>query len=121
MAGGRPSKYDPAYCALIVEEMAQGKSATAVAADIGVCRDTISEWVSVHPEFSVALKRGKAKAAAWWEDRLRTIVGGQAGNVTAAIFGLKNMAAEDWKDKHDVEHSGNLTVEIVRFDTSKAK
>lgn len=118
MPAGRPSKYQESYCDLIIEAMSEGKSATAFASDIGVSRDTITEWVKVHPEFSVAFKKGKAKCAAWWEERLRTIGAGQCGNVTAAIFGLKNMAAEDWKDKHDVEHSGNMTVQVVKFSAS---
>ena len=115
MGTGRPSKYNEAYDSLIIEEMSQGKSIAAFAAEIGVARSTIQEWEKQYPTFSVALKTGKAKCAAWWEERIRAIVKGETGNVTAAIFGLKNMAAEDWKDKHDVEHSGTMTVNVLKF------
>jgi hypothetical protein len=113
--GGRPTDYDPKYCDMIVEAMTQGKSVAAFAADIGKARSTINYWAEHFPEFSEALKKGKAACAAWWEERIRDIVKGKEGNVTAAIFGLKNMAAEDWKDKHELEHSGNVTVKLVNF------
>jgi len=119
MGTGRPSKYNEAYDNLIIEEMSQGKSIAAFAAEIGVARSTIQEWEKQYPTFSVALKTGKAKCAAWWEDRLRQIaMDPKAGHVTAAIFGLKNMAADDWKDKHEMEHSGNMTVQVVKFSES---
>lgn len=105
---GRPSKYDPAYCDAVVEHMKEGASLTSFAAEIGVCRDTISEWASAHGEFSVAVKRGKAACAAWWEKINRTLAQTGTGNATACVFGLKNMAADDWRDKQEIEHSGNI-------------
>lgn len=98
MPGGRPSKYDPAYCDAVVEHMATGASATSFAASIGVCRDTITEWCSKHEDFSLAVKRGKAQCAAWWENLSRQGAQGGEANPTLCIFGLKNMAKEDWTD-----------------------
>lgn len=116
---GRPSKYDPAFCDQVVEHMRDGASLTSFAAEIGVCRDTLTEWCAVHEDFSLAVKRGKAVCAAWWEKTARAGAAGGNANPTLCIFGLKNMAAEDWRDKVETEHSGNLTVtkverEIVR-------
>lgn len=102
----RPTKYDPTYCDSVVEHMREGASLTSFAASIEVCRDTISEWANVHPEFSAAVKRGKAVCAAWWEKTNRTLATSGQGNATACVFGLKNMAAEDWRDKQEHEHSG---------------
>lgn len=106
MPGGRPSLYDPAYCERVVEFLADGYSLTAFAGEIGVCRDTISEWCKVHPEFSAAVKVALAKASRWWEDRNRSIASGGDGNAVSTIFGLKNRAPADWRDKQEVEHSG---------------
>ncbi len=106
----RPTKYDPAYCDAVVEHMKDGASLTSFAASIEVCRDTISEWANVHPEFSAAVKRGKAVCASWWESLARKGAEGGDANPTLCIFGLKNMAAEDWRDKQDVEHSGHVEV-----------
>lgn len=105
---GRPSKYSPAYCNEIVQHMAEGASIASFAGEIGVARSSINEWMEVHPEFSEAVKVAKAKCAAWWEKHLRTIAmaGGGPGAATACIFGLKNMAAEDWREKTSQEISG---------------
>lgn len=103
---GRPSKYDEIYCDQVVTHMANGASLTSFAAEIDVARSTLNEWMDNHPEFSEAVKRGKAKCAAWWEKANRGLAMGGAGNATSCIFGLKNMAAEDWRDKQDVEHTG---------------
>jgi prophage DNA circulation protein len=89
--------------------MSEGASLTSFAAEIDVCRDTISEWTKVHEEFSAAVKRAKAKCAAWWEKTNRTLATTGTGNATACVFGLKNMAAEDWRDKIETEQSGTVT------------
>ena len=98
---GRPSKFSPAYCNEVITHMADGASLTSFAAEIGVARSTINEWMAEHPEFSEACARAKAKCAAWWEAKARTIVvsGGGPGSAQVAMFGMKNMGAEDWKDK----------------------
>jgi len=108
MPAGRPSKYDPSYCEAIVEHLGEGASIASFAAEIGVARSTINQWAEDYPEFSEALKVAKAKCAAWWEARLREIAkaGGGPGASTAVIFGLKNMAADDWRDKQEHEHTG---------------
>lgn len=123
---GRPSKYDPAYCQQIIEHMEEGASIASFAAEISVARSTIQQWAEEHEEFSVAVKAAKAKCAAWWEVRLRNIAisGGGPGAATAVIFGLKNMAAEDWREKQEVEHSnpdGSLkptTIQIIAAKTA---
>lgn len=89
---------------------ADGYSLTAFAGEIGVDRDTISEWAKVHPAFSVAVNRAKAKRAHWWERQARKVAqdGGPGGQATMVIFGLKNHAPDDYQDKQHVEHSGNV-------------
>ena len=29
------------------------------------------------------------------------------GNASAAIFGVKNRSQEEWKDKHDIDHTSS--------------
>lgn len=67
-AGGRPSDYTPLYCEQVIELGRAGKSVTQIAAELDVNRDTIYEWVKVHPEFSDAITRSKQLAQAWWEN-----------------------------------------------------
>lgn len=102
--GGRPTLYRPEYCDAIVAHMAEGASATSFAASVGVCRETISEWAATHPEFSVAVKKGKAACATWWEALGRKNAATGAGSATLVIFGLKNMAPDEWREKQEIDH-----------------
>ena len=85
-AGGRPTKYKKEYAELMVKffcieatekvkqtiitksgikeiEKKEGVSLPTIegfATKIGVCAETIVEWVRVHPEFSAAYKKAKS-------------------------------------------------------------
>lgn len=84
--------------------MGTGLSLTAFAGDIGVARSTINEWIDNHPEFSEAVKIGKAKRTAFLE---RGMLGADTGPaVTARIFALKNADPDEWREKREVEHFG---------------
>ena len=115
MPAGRPSKYSPAYCEEIVNFCSEGGSITAFAGEIGVDRDTISEWAKVHPEFSASVKRAKAKLAAWWDAQARSVAkdGGTGGRATMVIFGLKNHAPDDYRDKQTIEHEGSISINTM--------
>lgn len=114
MAGGRPSKYDEAFCDVAEATMALGYSEMVLAGEIGVCLDTITEWKNVHPQFSASVKAGRAKGAKVWEDRLIAVAGG-TGNAAAVIFALKNRNPTEWRDKIETEVSGKLQVEEVAW------
>lgn len=113
MTVGRPSDYDPAFCERAVEFLADGFSIAAFAGEIGVARSTVYKWIDEHPEFSDAVKTGQAKAILWWERRNRDFALTGDGNATAIIFGLKNRASDEWRDKVETEHSGSMRVERV--------
>lgn len=118
---GRPSDYKPEYCEQVVDHMSEGASITSFAAEIDVARSTINEWMSVHPEFSEAVKRAKAKCAAWWEMRGRKLAEGkEEGNPTLVIFGLKNMADDDWRDKQEVQQKVGLEDGLAKLFTEIA-
>lgn len=102
---GRPTLYRETYCDEVITHMAHGASLTSFAAEIGVARSTINEWIGAHSDFSEAVNRGKAKCAAWWEQTNRLIArnGGGTGSAQACALGLKNMAADDWREQSHVE------------------
>ena len=115
----RPTKYDPAMCDRSEEFLAEGFSVAALAGELGVVKSTVYEWMDNHEEFSDAVKRGQAKATLWWERRNIEFSKTGEGNATSIIFGLKNRASDEWRDKTETEHSGGLTYtkierEIVR-------
>jgi hypothetical protein len=107
-AGGRPTKYDPAYCEAVIEDMANGYSLTAFAGSIGVNRSTITEWVENFPEFSAAVSRAKAARLRNWEQAALDIrkSGGTGGSATITVFGLKNMGDDEWRDISRQEQTG---------------
>lgn len=113
MGAGRPSKFRTTYCDEVIAAGQEGLSLTAFAGIIGVSRDTVNEWTRAHPEFSDAVKIHQAKRTEYLE---RTLLSSEQGpKVTARIFALKNADPDNWKDKQDVEHSGGVTVQVVRF------
>jgi hypothetical protein len=119
MTTGRPSKYSEAYCDEVVKFLSGGHSVTAFAGNIGVSRATVFNWANEHPEFLDALKAGQAAATRFWEDILIKVAKDGGGNATAAIFGLKNRAAEDWADKVVNEHTGK-DGEAIQIDVTDA-
>jgi len=101
----RPSKYDPAFCEVVEAFMAEGFSKMAAAGEIGVCYDTITNWMAVYPEFFQAVKRGEAKRAVKLE---RDLLDAESGpRVTSRIFALKNAAPDEWRDKQTLEHGSD--------------
>lgn len=113
---GRPSKYDPAFCQVAVEFLAEGYSVKALAGHLSVAYSTVKKWGDENPEFSAALKTGQAKAALWWEDTLRQVGRTGQGSAAAAIFGVKNRSQELWKDKQEMDHTssdGSMTPKKV--------
>lgn len=104
MPAGRPTKYDPAYCDEAVNFLRDGYSIAALAGKLGVAVSTVNLWINTHPEFSDAVKVGQAGAVQWWEERARHLALTGEGNATAVIFGLKNRASDEWKDK--IAHVG---------------
>lgn len=97
-------EYLPEYCDVAFETLAQGHSITGLAGHIGVARATIYNWRDSFPEFDRSCTEGQAAAVYWWEQRARESAMGGKGNPATIIFGLKNRAADDWRER--VEHTG---------------
>lgn len=114
---GRPSKYDPSFCDAVIADGEAGLSLTAFAGGIGVCRDTITEWMNVHDDFSLAVKKHKAARTRYLETTL--LSADQGPRVTARIFALKNAAPEEWKDKTEIEHSVSMTHEARKAEIDR--
>lgn len=119
--GGRPSKYDPVYCQLLVDHMTQGLSLESFAAVIDVSRETLYEWQRVHPEFSDTVKAAKDKCLIFWErqgieglystteyDEKGKPSSSKSINASVWIFNMKNRFRDQWHDKQQIEHSGSI-------------
>ena len=108
MPAGRPTDFKPEYGEVILQAMAEGLSLTAAAAEIGIHRQRVYEWEEKHPEFADAIRLARAKRQLFLERRL--LGAKESPIVTSSIFALKNAAPDDWKDKHEVEHKGQMVV-----------
>ncbi len=61
---GRPTDYKPEYVNIAFNFALLGATDKELAAALEVNVDTINEWKKAHPEFSVSINDGKAKADA---------------------------------------------------------
>lgn len=106
MPGGRPTKYEPAFCETVIELAKDGKSPIQMCAHFDISRQTIDNWAVQYPEFLDALTRAKAHAQAWWEDQ------GTKGMVSdkfnAAVWKTVVQARfrDDYTERRDIEISG---------------
>jgi hypothetical protein len=106
--GGRPTKYDPAFCEMVIEWGKQGKSKAWICAELEVVDQTLRNWTEAHPEFLEAMELAHKKSQQWWEDRGQ--VGMQGKTIDGSIWS-RSMAARfpnDWREKTETknEHSG---------------
>lgn len=128
---GRPTKYDPKYDDQAYKLCLLGATDKELADFFEVNEDTIHEWKKVHPNFSESLKRGKIEADSNVGARLYERAMGfehdseeikvvdksvervpirkiYPPDTVAAIFWLKNRQSDKWRDKQNIEHSGEI-------------
>lgn len=112
MAGGRPSKYDPAYCERVIELGKEGKSLTQIAVALDVPKSTLISWSNAHLEFSTALTRAKECEQAWWEQK--GMDGLTADKFNSAVWS-KSMSArfrEDYTERREVAGVPDQPIQI---------
>lgn len=106
-----------------------------IANNIGIRRETLYDWKKKYPNISNSLKRGKevvdieienamVKRALGYEyeetktyisesdgkkiKRVEKTIKQVAPDTTAQIFWLKNRKPDTWRDKQNIEHSGQI-------------
>ncbi|MCT9852856.1 helix-turn-helix domain-containing protein [Priestia megaterium] len=114
-----------------------------IAHNVGVSRSTLNDWKKRYPDILDALKKGKevvdlqvenallkralgyeyeeiTKESQWNEKTnkyelviTKSIKKRQAPDTIAQIFWLKNRRPDKWRDKQDVEHTGDMDLNIV--------
>jgi len=134
---GRKSLYNPEIHPQKAGDLAlMGKTNPEIAGALGVTPETLNQWRRQFPEFADAIKKNKDQAdsvvvaslyqrACGYEYTEISVKEGPEGaitttttkqvapDVTAQIFWLKNRQSKDWRDKHDIEHTGNM---VLHFD-----
>lgn len=131
--GGRPSKFTSINLEQVRKLASKGFTDEEMADFFGVVIKTWHNWKKEHPEFFEQLKDWKAAADEKVERSLferatgyqhpdteffnnkgviisQETVKYYPPDPTAAIFWLKNRRPGDWKDKQEVQHSGQLII-----------
>lgn len=133
MAGGRPTKFKPDHVVTARALAKLGATNIEMAEAFGVSLSTLNLWKAQHKEFSDAIKVGKTVADERVIDSLYNRAMGYSHpdtdirvvdgaiietplikhyppDTTAAIFWLKNRRPDEWRDKQEVEHTGQVTL-----------
>lgn len=121
-AGGRPSLYTRELCDRLVRAMAEGLSAEAAAAKIGISARSSFNWQRQHPEFLQAIQEGRQKCLLYWEERGIAIANGESGNMQMVMLALKNRsrAAHGWSNELlQVQHSHEVQQADRQLDVSR--
>lgn len=143
MPAGQPSKYTQEYAVQAEKLCALGATNRDLADFFGVTTRTIENWLVEHEGFFRSVKTAKAaaddkverslyqKAMGYSFEAVKIFMPAGADapvyapyvehvppSDVACIFWLKNRRPEDWREKTEHEHSGNLTVSVARFVTA---
>ena len=126
-AGGRPTKYEAKHVELAFWMAQSGLTDKQIAHEMGITEQTLNNWKKVHPEFFESLKKGKgtpdedveaallrrAKGFEYKEgDHSRVAL----PDTTACIFWLKNRRPNQWRDKQEIAHTGEVHVHFDKQD-----
>lgn len=98
--GGRPTEYDPKFCAMLISHNREGLSFESFGSVINVGRTTLYRWVEKHEEFRDAKEKGRAHLLNFYEQVVRNVAMGivpkpdsgmlvTRGNAAAAIYLMK--------------------------------
>lgn len=114
---GRPlgsDEYRPEYDDLVIECGKAGMTRTQIACEIGVLRETVTEWAKKHPTFSAAYTKAMMYSQSFWEAMGQTGCGkGHGFNGQTYQFLMKNIFKDDYRDKQEVEHTGDAFKEYM--------
>lgn len=128
---GGPTKYKPEYNEQAYKLCLLGATDSELADFFNIVESTLNLWKVTHPEFSESVKKGKiiadAEIAESFYNRAKgfeidteklfcsegivlraptkTYFPPDAG---AALNWLKNRQKDKWRDKHEVEHTGEV-------------
>lgn len=100
MPAGRPTKYRPEYCQMLIEHMATGKSYETFVTklDYSVSVATLYNWENKFPEFLEAKKRAFIECQNTWEDfMLANAMGDIKSNPAILVYNMKCRFGGIWK------------------------
>jgi len=107
---GRPSTYNPAYCAQVIELGKQGLSKHQICAQLGFGVHNMYVWETEHEDFCRALEESRNNALKYWEDlALNHIIENPGGPRLNTGLWSRSMAARfprEYRENSKVEVTG---------------
>jgi hypothetical protein len=116
MPAGRPTDYREEFCENVVEWGRLGKSRAWIAAELGICRQTLANWEEAHPEFLDATTRAKLLSQRWWEDAGQDGMTSDKFNATVWAKNMNCRFRDEWVDKQEVQHGGEIAHKVTRIE-----
>lgn len=120
---GRPTKYRGDQTVRQVIACARrGFSHRQIAQYLGIASPTLYDWDRKYPDFSNALAVARDSLVARYENALLGQAEGRitGGNSAAAIFMLKNLASDEYRDRREhkieTEEVGTIDIDFSGFD-----
>ena len=109
---GRPTKYKPEMCKIVVDMMREGAALCEVCAEIGIIPDTMDRWrkEARKKEFSDAVKKGIALSESWWTKKGRVNLENNKFSYTGWYMNMKNRFG--WRDQKQIEVNANITGKV---------
>lgn len=99
---GRPTKYDPRFCEMIIQAGKLGKSSSYMCAMLAIGRTTFERFLEKHEDFRKAYQLAQEYACAWWEDCARVNIHDPKKSFNA------NLYAFHMRNRHKYHYSESM-------------
>lgn len=129
-AGGRPkddlkARLPEGWEDIILDLCAKGKADVQIRAHLCMMGGKFDHhaWYKLKDldqQFKETLYKGRSLQEAWWINILQDNILNNKLQTFAWFANMKNRFSEHWKDKVDVEHSGDLTVNYGHRTSTRA-
>jgi hypothetical protein len=103
---GRPTKYCPEFCEIVIELGKLGKSIAQMASAFEVDKASIYDWAAAHEDFSTSLTRARSEAQAWWEDHGQTGLYSREFNANLWIKSVASRFRDDYTERKETQLTG---------------
>lgn len=111
----RPHTYTPEIGRRLVDIMSKGYSLTAACAALSFTMADLHRWKAFNPQIEKDVFLGKGRRLLFWENQALDVAqsGGIGSQSTMIIYGLNNQGTDEWRNKREVEHSGQVTLQAL--------
>lgn len=127
---GRPTAWKDEFIGYAFKLALMGATNEKIADALGISVKTLETWTRTKPEFKGAIVKGRTeadaavahslykKAVGYYKRTEKATAKGDVVSVkefyppdtASAIFWLKNRQRDQWRDRHDVDHTHTLTL-----------